>query len=45
MFLFKKIYNMVCDNLNEKNYKLENKDIFEYDLNKNIINNITYSDG
>ena len=45
VFLFKKIYNMVCDNLNEKNYKLENKDILEYDLNKCIINNITYSDG
>ena len=44
MFLFKKIYNMVCDNLNEKSYKLEHKQVMEYDLNRCIINNIADSD-
>ena len=44
VFLFKKIYNMVCDNLNEKTYKLDNKQVIEYDLNRCIINNIADSD-
>ena len=43
VFLFKKIYNMVCDNLDEKTYKIENKQVVEYDLNRFIINNITNS--
>ena len=43
VYLFKKIYNMVCENLKEKSYQLENKDINEYDLNRCIINNISDS--
>ena len=44
VLLFKKIYNMVCYNLNEQNFKLDNKDVFKYDLNRCIINNIADSD-
>ena len=44
VFLFKKIYNMVCENLKEKNYQLDPKEILEYDLNRSIINNIADSD-
>ena len=40
VLLFKKIYNMVCEEFNEKNYKLEAKEVGEYDLNRCIINNI-----
>ena len=43
VYLFKKIYNKVCENLKEKSYQLENKDINEYDLNRCIINNISDS--
>jgi hypothetical protein len=43
VYLFKKIYNMVCENLKEKSYQLENKEINEYDLNRCIINNISDS--
>ena len=35
---------MVCDNLNEKIYKLENKEIDKYNLNRCIINNIADTD-
>ena len=41
VFLFKKIYNMVCDEQSEKSFKLEDKEVIEYDLNKCIISNIT----
>ena len=41
MFLFKKIYNIVCDDESEKSFKLEDKEVDEYDLNKCIISNIT----
>ena len=41
VFIFKKIYNMVCDEESEKSFKLEDKEVDEYDLNKCIINNIT----
>ena len=35
---------MVCDNLNETTYKLEDKQVIEYDLNRCIINNIADND-
>ena len=35
---------MVCENLKEKNYQLDPKEILEYDLNRSIINNIADSD-
>jgi hypothetical protein len=35
---------MVCDNLKEFNYKLNPREVSEYDLNKCIINNIADSD-
>ena len=41
VFLFKKLYNLVCDEFNEKVLKLENKEVAEYDLNKCIMNNIS----
>ena len=41
VLLFKKIYNMVCEEFNEKNYKLEAKEVGEYDLNRCIIKNIS----
>ncbi len=44
VFLFKKIYNMVCDTLSEKTYKLENKEVMEYNLNRCIISNIADTD-
>ena len=40
VFLFKKLYNIQCDEYNEKALKLSNKKIIEYDLNKCIISNI-----
>ena len=44
VFLFKKIYNMVCKNEKEENYQLDTKEILEYNLNRCIINNIADSD-
>ena len=40
VYLFKKLYNLECDNYGEKALKLENKEIVEYDINKCIMNNI-----
>ena len=40
VFLFKKIYNMCCDKLCEYSYKLKNKDINKYYINRCIIDNI-----
>ena len=40
VYLFKKLYNLECDNYGEKALKLENKKIVEYDVNKCIMNNI-----
>jgi MoxR-like ATPase len=44
VYLFKKIYNMVCDEENEKTFKLDTKEVNEYDLNKCIISNIADTD-
>ena len=44
VFLFKKIYNRVCETQKENNYQLDPKEVLEYDLNRCIINNIADSD-
>ena len=40
VFLFKKLYNQVCEANSEKSLQLENKEVVEYDLNRCIISNI-----
>ena len=44
VFLFKKIYNKVCEEEKEKKYQLDIKEFLEYDLNKNINDNIADND-